>query len=338
MSEDPIERASTSSDPDYLIAVINELVEFLRSLPPADPAYESWLPSLVGLYLRLYDLTREIEAIERAIAIGRQLAEAMRPDDVAYANVRSNLGRALTSWYEDFQDATVLDEAVAVLNEAVDGAAESLEKQSALSNLGSALYARHLATDDIADIKRAAGIFTELVKVTDVAHPMRLVRLRGLGDALRAWLQACEDPSVLTEAAMVHRQLRDELPAADPERARFLMNLAGLLGHVADQPLSLLEECVACGREALVLTPADSMRRPGRMAELAVALGQLGVRMADLSVLDEAVQLLRQAAQELPGDSEARRDALVMLGRYLVNSFHGDHNAARLEAMSLTVS
>jgi len=163
MSDDPIERAASSSDPDYVAAVVNELVMFLRSLPPTEPAPDSLLANLAALYYRRFCLTGETEAVEAAIAIGRQLAEGMPPDHAAYTEVRSNLGRALTSLFETLQDASALDEAVAVLSEAVEGAAEPSGKQAALSNLGSALYARHSATGDTADVKRAAGIFTDLV-------------------------------------------------------------------------------------------------------------------------------------------------------------------------------
>jgi CHAT domain len=331
MSDNPIEQAANSNDPDFVAAVANDLGMFIKSLPPTDPSLDWWLGNLATLYYQFFCLTRETAAIEAAIAIGRQLADGMPRDHVDYTEVRSNLGRFLTSVYETFEDASALDEAIAVLDEAVDGAVEPTGKHSAMSNLGSALYARHLATGGIADIERAAGAFTELVNVTARDHPMRLVRLLGLGDALRVWFQASPDPQVLAEAVAAHRQLRDEVPRSDPERARILANLSGLLGQVPSQPLALLEECVACCREALDLTPADSNRHPVRTADLSAALGQLAEHTGDLTAFEEASHLLRQAIPEFPSDSWPRREMVTMLGRYLVAAYRTDRNAQRLE-------
>ena len=342
MSENPIERAAASRDPAYLAAVINALVKFLSSTSPADPAYQSWLADLAGLYYRLYELTRETPAIEQAIAIGRELAGRSSAVQSDYATVRSNLGRALITWYqEDYQDATLLDEAVAVLRQAVEVTADPRLRQPALSHLASALHVRHRANGDIEDIRQAAEIFHQLVEVTDAGHPMRLVRLLGLSDTLRVWFEACGDLQVLAEAIAAHRQLRDETFAEDPQRifaedlqrARILSNLGYLLGrkHETDQRLSLLEECTACFREGLDLTPVGDARRPGRLGGLGGALAELGAQTADPSLLDEAADILRQAADQLPGDSEDHRAALVLLGRCLVNAFRVDDRAERLD-------
>ncbi|OIK28696.1 CHAT domain-containing protein [Streptomyces malaysiense] len=93
------------------------------------------------------------------------------------------------------------------------------------------------------------------------------------------------------------------------ERATALANLGAALLMLADHTGEgdtlggILDEALACCREAVKLTPRSGSARPGRLANLAQALAASGAHRSRRRLLEGALAVMRRAVAETPGDS-----------------------------------
>ncbi|WP_406373898.1 CHAT domain-containing protein [Streptomyces sp. NBC_01550] len=320
MRSDPIEEAFHSNDPTYVGAVVEALRQHAASLSPGDPQCVVLLSNLAALMHRLSDLTNRTDVLQETIRIQRWLV-ARDSSGIDVAN-RVNLGRSLTTWHEMTGDPAFLNEAVRVLREAAERAADRDGAQTALSNLGSALTSRYLATDETADIRDAVEAFRRVMLATADGHPMLPVRLLGFADALRHWFEATREGRLLPEAIAVHRRLDATISERHHDRARIKSNLASLLSAKAglDSDVELCKEAVERGREVVELTPDDSPMRALRLSNVAGALATLGELSSDGTFLAEATDLLREVTESAPDGSELHCSSLIALGRCLAKT------------------
>ena len=231
--------------------------------------------------------------------IKRLLVESFEPADSAPGRQEAPatiLNRALAS-----EDAAELDHAIDVIRQAIAATPATDPRRSAyLSNLGVALWQRFERAGTAADIDEALSLLAEAVKAT----PARSADAWGttnLGLAMRSRYKRIGQVSDLNGAVWFLREAAEAVEPGHPMRAGLLHNLVSVLlvryhdlSDAAD-----LEEAIQAGEEAVAGSPRDDADRRHRVFNLGNAFKALFDRSGRIADLDEAVRLLREAADAL---------------------------------------
>ncbi|MCK2241592.1 MULTISPECIES: tetratricopeptide repeat protein [unclassified Crossiella] len=194
-----------------------------------------WL-SLLSHSLQIeYEVTRELDVLDRAISTLNQVLGMLEPDDRDLSGHLSNLGNALRQRHEHTFDERDLQHAVRRQRQALRCAPDDDRDRSALlANLGASLRLHYERTGDLDSLDEAIAVLRQATAATSPEHPGRLRRLSNLGAALRARHSRLADPADLTEAeAILRRATAGMLPDSDDALA-VLSNLANVLQDEAD--------------------------------------------------------------------------------------------------------
>ena len=307
------------------VGALDAAITLLRRAVQARTGDRSRYLSHLGSTLSYrYQLTGDADTLRAAVSANR---EALAGDPDQHGR-QSNLGEVLTRWFELTDDTEVIGEAVALLRASVAGTApDSRYFAGRQSNLGTALtrwFERTgdfgLLTDSIDAHEQAVGAGTGDRVALSAVHA-------NLANALMLAFRHAGGATHLRRAVDEYRLAAALLPAGHPRLAGCLVSLGEALteacadsGDSADLPeaLSVLREAVAA---AVADAPADL---PSCFAGLAMALRTLFALRGDALALDEAIGLLRRAA-ELAGSPPARvrylsNLALALRNRFEVNS------------------
>ena len=152
-----------------------------------------------------------------------------RPSRAIYA---SNLGSALLTRYVRTGTLTDLDEAVAVLQQALAAVpANHPDRAATLSNLAGALRNRFERKGTAGDLDDAIASLQQAVAALPIGDRRRAIFASNLGGALQVRLEQLGAPADLDEAVRIGREAVATTPMDHPERAKGLSNLGRTSAH-----------------------------------------------------------------------------------------------------------
>ncbi|WP_208630616.1 CHAT domain-containing protein [Amycolatopsis kentuckyensis] len=258
-------------------------------------AYQSNLgAALVNLAHRIGDAALLAEAVQaHRTAVALSLA-----DDHHRAHRIGNLGGALQRLAEVRADPGPLEEAIAVLREAVASTANIPGKAHCLASLGQVLRSFSRFTGDPAPLSEAVERHREAIAVQP-ATPSPAALL-GLANSLADLYDHTGDDGLREEAVRLLRSARDLIPEASDDRAAVLTSL----GHVEwarardSGDHGRMDEALATLREAVAAAPAHHGSRSMALTNLGVGLLQRAQRSGDRTWHAEALTVLRRAVSE----------------------------------------
>ena len=249
------------------------------------------------------DLSRGIELLE-AILAGEP------PTDIA-PGIRTNLARMMVRRAEKKPDTRPLVQALELLDEAWEELPEDSPERidTGVTRAGTRLelYDR---VPRAADLDRAQAELEELVAQTDKAGRTseadkdRLRALSLLASALEKRYDRSEDPKLLDRAVKLVERAADI--AHGTPRAPVLLEQLGILRSRRAEALDRFSEFDRAV-EALTAASDAAPERPGRLAMLAEAKLRRAMHRKDAVEHAEALELLRQAMERMPGGSAERR-------------------------------
>ncbi|MER5198502.1 CHAT domain-containing protein [Streptomyces sp. NPDC002755] len=173
-----------------------------------------------------------------------------------------------------------------------------------LRNLAYAEAQLYEHTQDLPTLERAIHGYRRALDAAPDGHRYREIYLYGLGRALRRLHQRTGELQPLEEAAEQLRRCVALPPAMPGERAAQLGGLAETLGELYDLDggREHLRAAVATQRQALAHTPRESPERLPRQINLASFLSSWYELTRERAALDEAVDGLRRARDEMLGN------------------------------------
>lgn len=287
------------------------------------------LDTLADVLRERYHLTRELDLLDEAIALGERGTEAADglPEDRAAR--LGHLGVTRLSRYEETWERADLDEAIRLHEEALALIrADHPDTGMHLNNLGAAVgeRARLLGSD----VELDAAIERSRAAVRRrAATPIRVKRLSNLGGALFNRFVRFGDLADLDED-IDHQREAVRLVRRGPAWSGLLGNLAGALAERYDWQGSRgdLVEALALLRVAL-----DAGPRPGTLANLrnahGVALHAWYELTGDHDALEEALGQLREgAAADSATDPQFSLRLANLVTSLQVSSAHREQAAA----------
>lgn len=263
--------------------------------------------AMLGRCLRVrFERTGSLSALDESVAVGRQAVVALVAESLVRAQVLDNLGRALMMRNERARDLALadLDEAVTVLQEAVDADPDGQGGGKYHQDLSLALQHRFERTGALADLDQAIAASRAAAAATASEQPYHAQCLTQLGNVLRLRFQKTGDLADLEEAIAITRAAAEELAPDAPERIVCLNALVAVLRERFERIGALvdLDEAINRGRELRQQIPADHSQRGACLANLAAALGARFTRVGALTDLDDAISTGRAAVQATPDD------------------------------------
>lgn len=209
--------------------------------------------------------------------------------------------------------------------------------------------ARHLITDDPADLAAAVDDGLQATAVP-LVHDEHLVDAwTALGDALTTASQRrIGDPAVLAEARNAYRRAVTSVAAAgNAQHPVLAANLASVLmadAYSSDSDVEVLDEAVTILEQAIASGAAgDATLRAGLSSNLAIALQHRFVRTGELDAIDAAVGAIRDslasASTSEPAAVRAQRHGVLaaVLGTRFERTAEASDLAEAIEAARTAV-
>jgi CHAT domain-containing protein len=148
------------------------------------------------------------------------------------------------------------------------------------------------------------------------ADQFRAAAFDGLGHALQRRYEVLHDAADVEAVIVVFRQALDASPADDPNRARYLANLAtGYNDRYANTEAPAdLDVAIETWRQAVEATSTDDPNRPAALVNLGNRLSDRYKRSGTLADLDGAIYSWEQALDAIASDPPTRLFFVKALG------------------------
>jgi tetratricopeptide (TPR) repeat protein len=268
---------------------------------------------------RLHD----IKAGEEAIRLYQYLLESCELSGGQRVLAKGHYGFALINRYQNMDELAALDEAITMLREVLilikpDSASAKQQRATFLHNLGVAVHMRHERTGDMDSLDEAIKLYEELLNTLHPLDPMRSATLMALGNGYFDRGSQRQDMDEMTIARRNYESALSLCPRGHPSRSSVLHSLSRILQSLwsSQQDTELLIQAMEYAREGLELSPYANgyvyIYGLKGLAEKDVIFFHL---TGDHSILDEAVQLLRQALDLLPLGQRLRGPVVLDLAR-----------------------
>lgn len=255
---------------------------------------------------RLYDHSKDSDALTEAIAAARRSIEETAAGDAELVTRLDDLCFHLTAHYEITADAGTLREAVEIRRRTVEVAGDIAEDRLdyQLNSLFGELRRLFEATDDVGVLAEQVSVGRRALPRTSTGSRERYNFVSGIAYALRLLSQRTGDVDPLREAIEILRRAVDAAGSLEPYQVTALISdLVELFERTED--ISALHEAVATARHAADVAPTAE--------EHALALASLGVLLAlvadhtgDAGALSEATAISDRVAATFPEDHPAR--------------------------------
>lgn len=185
---------------------------------------------------------------------------------------------------------------------------------------------------DLAALPETTDALARIVETIPPNDAQRSAVVNNLGNAMHLWFEANGHAADLEEAVRYYREALDSARRNDPERPLYWSNLSLALFKQGrrGQDRELADEAVAAARQAADLAPRGSALRVTALRQLADAL-RLRANLGGAG-LEEAVDVLREAAFDAPPDLPDRPALLLGVGTKLVDTFGRDSDVEKLDA------
>jgi tetratricopeptide (TPR) repeat protein len=240
---------------------LDQAIELTESLLPEltddeDPLAVEVRSQYADMMSARYAWDFDVADLDEAITLRRGLLSSSPLDEEDRPAVLFGLGHSLHARFERRQRPTDLDEAIAVLTEAM--AYDDPIRPVAAFELNGSLLQRFLRTRDPADVDAAVDVArSAFERETDPGV------LAALSRALGMRFEIGGVPADLDEAIDTGRAAIASTPQDDPDSAGYRGSLAVLVGLRAAQTRdpAELDEAVEWGQQAVALTRGDSPSR-----------------------------------------------------------------------------
>ncbi|WP_328611133.1 CHAT domain-containing protein [Amycolatopsis sp. NBC_00345] len=236
--------------------------------------------------------------------------EGLRPliGPAADPDQQASRGSELLAHAQQAGDPAVLDMSVELLAAAEAGVGAEWAAQTR-SNLGAALFVRHVRTGNRADLDRAIETLTSAVAETDDTASYRPQLLGNLSAALSQRFRRDGAAADLDQVIVLAGLAVAACPPEHPDHVVFLANL-GMFHRTryerANEP-GELERAVEVGERAVRLTPSHHANRPAALHGLGLAYRARFERTANQPDLDRALDLAERSLAATPaGDPRAK--------------------------------
>ncbi|MBE8476792.1 CHAT domain-containing protein [Streptomyces justiciae] len=310
--------------PADLDEAVNAAREALAALPPGHTGHAKCRALLAHALRVRYEHSANPADLAEAVDLGEGLA--VPAADIAPTEAAERLNAGAAAALTDYLRTTSpsdLDAGIASLRAALRTLPPGhASRPVLLANLALALVGRFARSADAADLDAAIDAQRSALAAAGHAHHHRPQLLNGLGSFLVARYVHQEARRDLEEAIDLFAAAAETAPPGHPLRHLVLSawsDAVRLRAEAEENPADA-ELSVALARDAVDLAPAHDIRRPLLLCRLGHALLQRHRLGGTGTELDEAVDVLREAAAG-PGD----------LARPLVNSLLGDVLSARFE-------
>ncbi|QKW36257.1 CHAT domain-containing protein [Actinomadura sp. NAK00032] len=258
-----------------------------------------------GRYAAEFRQTRNSALLERAIELGRSVAEAT-PVGHPRRSVRlDHFAAALAARGEELGDRAALAESVTIEREAVacTSAGHPLRAQF-MGNLAVNLNALFHATGDLAHVMEAIDVARRAVEAT-AGQGGHSRSLGILAVVLHDRFLVTGELEVLSDAVDRARESVRFGASLAAGQAQRLSNLGVMLSDwfIRTGEASVLDEAIAAHRAAADVTPDDDPDRAVRLANLGGVLGLAYEWFGDRNALREAIAARRASVAATPEDS-----------------------------------
>jgi tetratricopeptide (TPR) repeat protein len=319
----------------HLDRAIVLLRESLRLRPPGDSARAQSLSSLGNALLTCFHQRGHAAVLVEA---GLLHAEALSLCPVGSEDRDNSLNHLANVRFAQFQlngagETGSIAHVVALYREALElRPLGHVWRDVSLSNLGNALLVQYRFEGNEDTLNEATQNHREALGLRSCSDPLRGFFLQSLGDALLVCYAAHLSRDILAEAVALYRDAVQLRPEGDFRRDQALTALAGaLLCNFGEYGIwDSLAEAIALYRE--VLSRCARTHRDGVLSHLANALQSGFWIRPDLTVLNEIIDLHREALQLRPPGHLTRWQTLIDYANALGNKFEyeGDTDALAL--------
>ncbi|MBC2902150.1 CHAT domain-containing protein [Streptomyces cupreus] len=286
-------------------------------------SYFAHLNSLAAALMTRYRLDGDRADADQAVAFFRTVVDDASPDAPSYRMYLGNLAQALKTLSESTQDMDLLSESIDLFERAVEPSAGLRDSRHA-GGLGDTLMERHARTGRSVDLIRAAEVYERALAATPVSHPLYRALQAGLRHSQRLINRRDKDllPQLrfFTSAAI---EVPEEEAGAEVSRDRaHELSLRLAERYEATRDVADLDRAIRLSRQAAA--PNPDRRTGGRdaLAQLATLL-VTRIRASeshadqDVSLLDEAIDILRRLLNSAPVGGAERVGYLCALGSAL---------------------
>ena len=246
-------RFQIKSDPEDIRRAVSLLGKAQNLLEKCTPDWLYTTHNLSAALINMYEQTRDVKYLNRAIDLLTQLAEHLPSDEGNQPAHLINLWSALHLRFEHTQRMKDLDRLIRVGEEIIEHTdSNSPLRLLHLQNQQSMLFKRYILTRRLEDQKAAIDTLYLLVKELPADNPQRAEHLDWLAKSVIVY----------------YYQARDAMPKMGPEEERAAMQMLSLI--VADLPGDSpdLEECLEMLTK-MVVASCNQMQNPSALIELA---------------------------------------------------------------------
>lgn len=186
-----------------------------------------------------------------SIRDARARLQDLSDSDPRRPEVLADLGRLLYTRFEDGGDLGDVNEAVSVLESAIQlTPGDHPLKIGWLNNLGNSFFALFHRIDDLADINKSILISEEAVGLTPDNHPDKLAMLSNLATSLTSCFERLGNLADLNKSISLIKEAAHRTPDSHPTKPAMLNNLGNSisfrfqhLGELAD-----IDSCISMKR------------------------------------------------------------------------------------------
>jgi tetratricopeptide (TPR) repeat protein len=321
-----------------LDALIDSLRVLAASVMDQPVRQAAFLADLAALHVSRFQLTADEGDLAAAVAIGTLAAEQGTTETRLQA--WQTVSIALRESFEVFGDAEHLDAAIGLARKALGLATgEGRMRPELLACLGATLRIRHDRYGSTADLREAVDCLTEALDTLPEDYEYTATVLSNTAASWLSMYRINGDPAALNRAISYSR---DATGREHPLRSRYLSNLGvALLQHHRDRradtaSLTDVDEAIhVLGQAVEDLRRKNAPLGIAAMLNLASALHERYLAIADRSDLDQAIDTARAALSDIGQNPGIRATGLAKLAVYLAERAERDGNpgdqAAALE-------
>jgi tetratricopeptide (TPR) repeat protein len=255
--------------------------------------------------------------LDRSIEVGLQAVDALADDSDRLARAKNAVGFSLRLRYEQTEHLASLDDAIDLLQSAVEGAEAPDLRAALLNQLGNARWARHLRTGDPDELESAIDELRQSVRVGTEHDILDPGHLSNLGLALGTQYERTGEPAVLDEMVEVAQRAVQESRPDNHRLPVFQSNLGGALRgrYERDGVLADLDAAIVAHQQAIAAPTAGPLFRAAARANLGACWVMRFRRTDDPADLAKALSEYRSTARDSAATPFLRSMAAAAWGR-----------------------
>jgi tetratricopeptide (TPR) repeat protein len=303
-------RFARTREPAVLDQAIGTLRHAAELLPDGDSNKVAATASLCAALVERYQVTGDVAPLEEAADVGRRGLRGLPEIDRNFPGLLDTVGGAVQKLAERAGDDSSAVEAVALRRRSLDLLAPGHPQRAAvLNNLAATLV------DGPAEetLREAVELLDEALRASSTSE-LRAAALRNRSEALRRLYEVTGEESALRQA-IESAELAHALDASAVALSLALRREFDRTGAAEH-----LQRAIGLLREATQAEP-PGVSQARALHLLGAALLDRHADTADTVALDEAVEVIRRAVEQLPEDHPDRANHLNSLGTALLRRF-----------------